>query len=419
MVLLLIFSPRVIISMYNNFIRVFIMKNSTLLNLLVISTGLVVSACNGGGGGGSSSPQSQAKALPAGYQCNPSNYPSNSSPNSLQIAYAANCSVESAVESANLQQLAVALDYYRNDNQFGRYCTGTPIYKNPTTGVYFIVTAAHCVVGTTTQKAAGSAITANNVSTFVTANGHNSAWVYQGTNPMVAESSGLTGQIVAVYVNSQYCQNPAFAFDPDAGTYECPNDQLTQMNGDVAVIKVQTQPGKTINIAPNVKLAPSSFYMSPTAGGNTTNLLVLGYGGTIPDGTVKNNNPDNNYLNYIATQYFGTNSYGGTSAPVTIFNGFFSNNMYYTLICGGDSGGGDFAWDGSNWNLVGIHSWGNTNVPPGVTCGAYMTNEYMVNASADVRQLNGWIQNILNQDSLATGCANLSGTYVCAAGSGQ
>lgn len=88
--------------------------------------------------------------------------------------------------------------------------------------------------------------------------------------------------------------------------------------------------------------------------------------------------------------------------------------MYYTLICGGD-----FAWDGSNWNLVGIHSWGNTNVPPGVTCGAYMTNEYMVNASADVRQLNGWIQNILNQDSLATGCANLSGTYVCAAGSGQ
>jgi hypothetical protein len=396
------------------------MKNTTLfLNILVLGSGFAITACNGGGGGGSSTPQSQAKALPSGYQCNPANYPSNSTPNSLQIAYAANCSVESAAQSANLQKLAVALEYYRAESQqFGRYCTGTPIYQNPTTGVYFIVTAAHCVIGTTAQKAAGVAITASNVSTYDLSNGHNSAWIYQGTNPLVTESSNLNGQIMAVYVNSQYCQAPAFALDTTSGTYECPNDQLAQMNGDVAVVKVQTQPGKTISIAPNVKLAPSNFYMTPTSSSGS-NLLVLGYGGTNTNGTISGQNLDNNYLNYIATQYFGTNSYGGTTAAATIFNGFYNNGMFYTLICGGDSGGGDFAWDGSYWNLVGIHSWGNTDLPAGIKCGAYATNDYMINASADVRQLNGWIQTVLNQDNQATGCASLGSQYVCTSGSGQ
>ena len=395
------------------------MKNTTLLlNILVLGSGFAITACNGGGGGGSSAPQSQAKALPSGYQCNPANYPSNTTPNSLQIAYAANCSVASAAESANLQKLAVALEYYRSkDNQFGRYCTGTPIYKNPTTGVYFIVTAAHCVIGTTAQKAAGAAITANNVSTYDMSNGHNSAWVYQGTNAFVAESSNLNGQIMAVYVNSQYCQAPAFAADEN-GNYECPNTQLPQMNGDVAVIKVKTQPEKTIDIAPNVKLAPSDFYMTPTSSSGS-NLLVLGYGGTNPNGTIAKEDLDNNYLNYIATQYFGTNSYGGATAAATIFNGFYNNGMFYTLICGGDSGGGDFAWDGGYWNLVGIHSWGNTDLPKGISCGAYDNNGYMINASADVRQLNGWIQAVMNQDNQATGCVNIDSQHVCAPGSGQ
>ncbi len=55
-----------------------------------------------------------------------------------------------------------------------------------------------------------------------------------------------------------------------------------------------------------------------------------------------------------------TNNTIGRVAGVT-GNTFSSNTGLGTdeaLIAGGDSGGGDFVWDGSQWLLSGVHSWG-------------------------------------------------------------
>jgi len=190
------------------------------------------------------------------------------------------------------------------------------------------------------------------------------------------------------------------------------------MNGDFAVLKVQTQVGKSVTVASNIKLAPSNLNLISTK----TNLLVLGYGTTNPNGTIDGESSLNSKLNYINTQYFGINSYGTWSGSMTIMNGYLFNNIYYGLICNGDSGGGDFAWDGSNWNLVGVHSWGqiaNSSISPvGMSCGVY-GQTYVANASADVRQFNSWISNVLNNDNQPTGCADLGSAYACAAGTGK
>lgn len=396
-----------------------------ILCLFPLSVSLV--ACNGGGGGSSSSSGPSAQAIPRNYQCYPSQLPSVAQPNSLQIAYAGNCSVESASQSVNLQKMAVALERYEPANTSGdittesgfyNFCTGTPIKYNSTTGVTFIVTAAHCVVGTSSPKAAGAPTTAANISTFVVDDyGHNNAWIVQGTSAGGVPQGQLTAQVLAVYVPSQYCQ--AKAYTSESGIYSCngiDGVDIPYQNGDFAILKVQAQAGKSVTIANNVKLAPSNLNLTSSS----TNLLALGYGGTNPNGTVSGQNPSNSFLNYINTTYFGTNNYGGSVASMTIMNGYFKNNIYYSLICGGDSGGGDFAWDGSNWNLVGVHSWGTVygGMSGSVKCGSYGTT-YVANASADVRQFNNWIEGVLNGDNQAKGCASLGSRYACAFGTAQ
>ncbi len=59
-------------------------------------------------------------------------------------------------------------------------------------------------------------------------------------------------------------------------------------------------------------------------------------------------NPDNNTLGRLATLTAGGWSSGNGVAGEA-------------LIAGGDSGGGDFVWDGSRWLLSAVHSWGWNN----------------------------------------------------------
>ena len=60
----------------------------------------------------------------------------------------------------------------------------------------------------------------------------------------------------------------------------------------------------------------------------------------------RTSNPNNNTLQRVA------NSIGGTW---TSSNGLGADEG---LIAGGDSGGGDFVWNGTEWLLSGVHSWG-------------------------------------------------------------
>lgn len=352
-----------------------------------------LAACNNGSS--SSSTSASAQALPASYVCTPSNLPTVNSTNGLKIAYAANCAVESASQTVNLQALSSSLLIYLNqdpdstiytESAFYSNCSGTPIQYNSQTGIGFIVTAAHCITANKTSTI--------NIYDVESTTGHNMAWVYQGTSAGPLQENQTTGQIYAAYETTQYNGNV--------------NDGY-----DIAVVKVKTQPGKILQVASNVRLAPSNFNLSSS----TTQLMALGYGSINPTGVPPINIP-NYQLYYITYQYFGTNSYGLEVTPTSLMNGWLVGNTYYSIICPGDSGGGDFAWDGNYWNLVGAHSYGSLGC--GKASSIYTSDAGgAADVSADVRQFNSWIQTILTQDTQATGCANLGSQYVCKSGTGE
>lgn len=361
------------------------------LSIVVFAAVTILAGCSGQAG---SVPAPQPLAttvvppngIPASYQCFPSNLPSPSSSFSPAIAYMSLCAVDEAKEAANLQKLAVAM-MYRNGNAYIEYCTGTPLSYDAKTGIGFVVSAAHCVVGG--QKRAGAEVTPANITTFSDENG----WIYQSTPARLQGSSALTGQINAVYIPSRYCEVPAF----EKSGKGC--SDLERQNGDLAVLKVVGLKGNSMHVLPGLKLAPADLAIS-----RGSYIMALGYG------TNTSPMPDDRTLYYIDYQYFADDRYKTVFSEASIMNGYFTDGTYYSIICQGDSGGGDFYWDGSHWNLVGAHSWGPN--PCGVWGKAY-TKAYDV--SADLRPWTAFIQRILDEDRSPTGCASLSDEYVCEA----
>ena len=69
-----------------------------------------------------------------------------------------------------------------------------------------------------------------------------------------------------------------------------------------------------------------------------------------------NTNERNTNLFYISYEYFATNSYWEESAESVIMNGYskYGSNIFSSIICGGDSGGGDFYWADNIWYLIGV-----------------------------------------------------------------
>ncbi len=374
---------------------------------------LGIAGCNSGGSTTASAPTNN---IPAAFQCLPSQLPSvSSSTMSNKMAYAANCEVANAAESRTLLSMSAAMEAYNLGHGFNSYCSSIPLEYNPSTGVGFILTAAHCVTGGT--KAAGAYITSANIesgiynTTRINADNHNAAWIMQNTTSgAYLESGSLTAQVVAVYVPRQYCRVPDFDSN---GT--CSN--ITFGNGDFAVLKVKTLEDKTLLVLPteSLALAPANLALA-----SHSYILGLGYGSTNPNGTVDGQNIHNTQLNYLNYQFFGTNSYAGVSGEVVNMNGYSTNGGYYSIVCGGDSGGGDFVWNGTGWYLVGVHSYITYQRGTEVSCGASNSAYYLAaNASADVRQFHDWIQTVLNEDTESSGCASLpSSEYVCKSGGG-
>ncbi len=362
---------------------------------LVLLSLLGLTACNGGGsssssGGSTTYPPEPTNTLPSGYQCLPSGYPTSSSNSggNAKIAYGSNCQVsdvENTSVQATLESMAVAITL----SDGSRYCTGTPISYDPTTGVGYVLSAAHCVVGN--PKSALQQVTANNITTFT----KNRYYISQTLN--ADGSNKMTGTITAVYIPSQYCQVAPFTLNR-YGNYEC--NYLPAQNGDLALLKVNITSGNSLNINSQVKLAPSNLTMA-----QPSYIMALGYGST-------NTNENNTNLFYITYEYFANNSYQGETGLSTLMNGYSPSgtNAYYSIICGGDSGGGDFYWDGANWNLVGAHSYGSS------ICGSANVNYAGANdVSADVRPFTAQLQQIMAQDTTPTGCnASVSG-FICAA----
>jgi hypothetical protein len=275
-----------------------------------------------------------------------------------------------------------------NGTAYVSYCTGTPLAYDPKTRVGFVVSAGHCVVGG--QKAAGADLSDANVTTFDRDRDYSR--LYQGTPGSVSSETGLTAKIMAVYVPTQYCKTAAFAEDGSGCR------AFDELNGDVSVLKVQVRAGAALEVLPALRLAPKDLALAHGA-----LIMALGYGlNTSPT-------PKDRVLNYIDYQYFANDAYEGRTSLSSLMNGYRHDGTNYSIVCSGDSGGGDFYWDGTYWNLVGDHSWGSN--PCGKTAATY-TDAFDV--SADIRPFGDWIEKIVREDTSATGCAPLGSRYACA-----
>ena len=308
------------------------------------------------------------------------------------------CTVAGAREKEKLQKLAIALLEDIGGGTYRRYCTGTPIRFDPTSGVGFVVSAAHCVLDA--EKPAGQAITPDDISIFR----NNKATIYQGLIGTVTDKASLTGQINAVYVPSRYCKEA-----PMNGG--CRN--LEKQNGDIAVLKIVVDKGKTLGVLPDLQLAPKTLVID-----SAQSIMALGYGFN-EDHHLKHR--DQTELHYVDYQFFATDAYKTVHSEASLMNGYFiagrnkciaSRTCYIEIICGGDSGGGDFYWDGSRWDLIGAHSFGGSGYCGGEGLRAY---GHVADVSADVRPFTAWIEEILRVDTAPTGCARLDDKYVCRA----
>lgn len=100
---------------------------------------------------------------------------------------------------------------------------------------------------------------------------------------------------------------------------------------------------------------------------------------------------DANYYRFGATymvDFDRANSTAATNAnynvlqrAATTYGGNWTSDAGWgvdeALIAGGDSGGGDFVWSGSEWILSGVHSWGWNNPCPDMglsNCNAFANN---------------------------------------------
>lgn len=355
---------------------------------LVLLPLLGLLACNSGGGTSNNVeytyPHNPINVIPVDFRCLPSiPLTANTSGNSTKIAYGDTCRVATISNpntQATLGSMAIALTNSRGI----RYCSGTPISYDQTTGVGYVLSAAHCVIGN--NKAANQHITPKNISIF---NGRN--YVNQTLN---ANVGGTTGVISAVYVPKQYCQNPEFSM----GTCS----KLTDQNGDLALLKINVHAGSVMSVNNQVQLATTAIQPD-----TPSYILALGYGLT----NLKANNTNLFYINY---EYFATNSFHGETGQSVIMNGYSPSglNNFYSLICGGDSGGGDFYWTNNQWHLIGVHSYGSS------ICGK--SSPIYTNAadvSTDIRPFADQLNDIITADRTANGCdvnvANRN-NFICA-----
>ncbi|MDD3266965.1 MAG: trypsin-like serine protease [Burkholderiales bacterium] len=337
------------------------MKNRILLISVMVGC---ISGCNSGASSAVNYPATPTNlvGLNNSYKCLPSSYPGYSTINGLKIAYSSECKVADAKSSIkpSLESMAIAISNYSGK----RYCTGTPLSYDSTTGLGYVLTAAHCVI--TNVKPANKKITPAQITV-------SSGKKFVNQRLDAYSNSEVTGTIKAVYIPEQYCGDPSINWNTNVDAYVCSN--LSSQNGDIALLQVKFN--SPVKLNSSVKLADKDLNIP-----NSSYIMALGYGITDDDRY-------NTSLFYITYQYFATNSYMGENGLSAIMNGYSINNAFYSIICGGDSGGGDFYWDGTNWQLVGVHSYGSA------TCGK-SSFSYLaaMDISTDVRLFSSKLTNI-------------------------
>lgn len=354
-----------------------------------------LAACGGGGGSSSTTPPNPSfvdDPTPASPYPTPGNYnlgqptgltesyPSafwpNSLNNALQIAYGNN----SESQIANLTAYVTMGNFL---------CSATPVYYDSVNNRTFLIGAAHCFVQ---DKTSPTSLSSSNLLPA------SSITVYNG----ISRASGMTSYPVeAVYLRQDYCYNATFANGNECPNFT-PNDGVASGQGnDIAVIQVT---GRYADPESYPQLAPASQYPTPYT---MAPVLSIGYG--------INTQSPNSAAACTTPQSCGTMFYTANYQYLQqdadgyhyLYNSFYADANYgstygtgYTsLICGGDSGGGDLFWNGTNWLLLSEHTYG-----PSGACGTFYS--YLPNAATNVSSYYDWIQSIITDLTPVTDCNN-------------
>lgn len=334
-------------------------------NVFISSLACLLVACNGGGSTNSSNTSITPNPYPvaSNYPAPPIvSFPTFSDPKiSTQIAYGK--TGESAVNLVMMVSI---------ENRY--FCSATPVYSD-SSGNTWLVGAAHCFLKAKTnpdQVSTGEMVATKSVEI----------------------QSGIAGvessvAVKAIYMPANYCFGATFD-----GLGKCPNYQINKNAGsnsqdnDIALIQANGNigiPAQYPHLA-KAESYPQVYTMAP--------VLSLGYGVNQLD----HNN--GKVLFFVSNYFYAQNDAVGYHY---LLNSYFSstNNGYTSLICEGDSGGGDLFWDGSSWLLLSEHSHG-----PAI-CGSFYP--YLPDSSTNVSAYYDWIQQTMytpKSCTLENNCVN-------------
>lgn len=340
---------------------------------LVALISIMTVACNGGGG---SSSQVGGIAYSSNFDPNPypqaKEYPTppvwaipdlvrNSANYGAKIAYGDS-------DSEQVKRLTAQLNI---GNQY--ICSAAPVYYDGK-GTW-LVTAAHCLVNDKTDEnnlQSTELVSSKEILVETTINGEWNA-----------------NNATAIFVPRDYCYGASFS--SFAG---CPNftpdydSGATGEGNDIGLIYAEGKVGSPEDYA---KLAPQSefpeaYTMAP--------ILSVGNGITENNGSAGTTYYVTNYL------YRKTDNEGYHLLYSSYFNDSPDNMGYTSLVCNGDSGGGDYYWNGSNWILIATHSF----APLG---GCGKVYNYLPSGSTNVGYYYDWIKLIIDSKNPASTC-NLS-----------
>lgn len=274
----------------------------------------------------------------------------------LKIAYGRN----SDIQVANLTALVT---------MGGGFCSATPVWYDPVLNSTFLIGAAHCFESD--KKAVAGQLLASDILPL------NILGITQ-TGP----GQWASYPVQAVYLRQDYCNGETYS----AGG--CP-----QFNGnyrhDLAIIQIS---GKYADPKLYPQIESAAKYPQP---GGMAPILSIGYGGYTQTPLDDVTAAPGGSLFYVANYFY---QYSADSGFYYLHNSYYNNGAfnqsgYTTLVCGGDSGGGDLFWTGKHWILLAEHTYMSGQ------CGSFYS--YLPNGSTNVSSYYAWIESIIQNKSAA------------------
>ena len=373
---------------------------------ILLFSSFLLAACNGGGGGGGGSSSTfqddpvPPSPFPAAGTYNGQSYSELGQPSTLANSYPSaywptNLTSEYTLQIAfgrntesSVADLTAFVEMVKDQNLY--ICSATPVHYNSATNTTFLIGAAHCFVDDKTSPTtlySSNILPPQNLTVFHGVEGQN----------------GTAYTVKAVYLMQNYCYGDTFAEGVEDMCQNYTPQYQASSNGqgnDLAIIEVD---GTYANPNNYPQLAPSNLYPTPYT---MAPVLSVGYGVSTQTPTDRPSCSGSGICGemfYVANyQYWQQDTTGYHYLYNSVYNTKNSNSYYpgySSLICGGDSGGGDLFWDGTKWLLLSEHTYGPDN-----SCGLFYN--YLPNAATNVSAYYDWIQSIITATDPVGACTD-------------